>query len=269
MPQYRLILFKWILAVGGYFLLGQRFIGAMLGFFVGSFIDNVLTAQRNGQGQGQSQQNGRGFNTDDLFRYYQQRTSSNTDFATMLIALSASVMRADGKVLKAELEYVKAFFRQQFGPQFSTSHLQTLKQFLDADHIPLDQICQDIRMRTQEEVRIQLLHYLFGIARADGNVSETEMQLLNRIAGLMGIPAMDFESIKNMFYRDVNSDYKVLGVEASATDEEVKKAYRQMAVRYHPDKVAQMGEEYQKGAKEKFQKIQEAYENIRKARSIA
>jgi DnaJ like chaperone protein len=264
-------LFKWILAVGGYFLLGQRFLGAMLGFFAGSFIDNFLQVQKNGQGQtqGQGQQGGRGFSTDDLFRYYQQRTSSNTDFATMLIALSAAVMRADGKVLKAELEYVKNFFRQQFGPQFSASHLQTLKQFIDADHIPLDQICQDIRMRTQEEVRIQLLHYLFGIARADGSVSETEMQLLNRIAGLMGIPAMDFESVKNMFYRDVNSDYKVLGIEVSATDEEVKKAYRQMAVRYHPDKVAQMGEEYQKGAKEKFQKIQEAYENIRKTRSIA
>ena len=72
-----------------------------------------------------------------------------------------------------------------------------------------------------------------------------------------------------MFYRDVNSDYHILGIESTATEEEIKKAYRQMAIRYHPDKVAQMGEEYQKGAKEKFQMVQNAYEAIKKARGIA
>jgi DnaJ like chaperone protein len=123
-------------------------------------------------------------------------------------------------------------------------------------------------MRTQEEVRVQLLHYLFGIAKSDGHVQESEMMILKKIAQLMGIPNMDFESVKNMFYRDVNSDFKVLGLEATATVEEIKKAYRQMAIRYHPDKVAQMGEEYQKGAKEKFQKIQEAYDNIKKTRGL-
>ena len=123
-------------------------------------------------------------------------------------------------------------------------------------------------MRTQVEVRIQLLHYLFGIAKADGHVAEVEIQILNRIANLMGVPQADFESLKNMFYRDTNSDYKVLGIESTATEEEIKKAYRQMAIRYHPDKVAPMGEEYQKGAQEKFQKIQEAYENIKKQRGI-
>lgn len=84
----------------------------------------------------------------------------------------------------------------------------------------------------------------------------------------MEIPASDFESVKSMFYRDTNADYHVLGIEPTATEEEIKKAYRQMAVRYHPDKVAHMGEEYQKGAKEKFQKVQDAYENIKKERGI-
>ncbi len=118
-------------------------------------------------------------------------------------------------------------------------------------------------------MRIQLLHYLFGIAKADGNVAEAELQLLRRISGMLQIPATDFESIKSMFYRDAQADYHVLGVEPSATDEEIKKAYRQMAIRYHPDKVIHMGEEYQKGAREKFQKVQEAYENIKKQRGMS
>ena len=258
-------MFKLIGAFAGFILMGKSIFGAVIGFFIGGFIDNLVTVARvQPQGAGAS---GRGFSAEDLFSYYQQRTTG-TDFASMLIALSAAVMRADGKVLKVELEYVKAFFRQQFGPQFSAAHLQTLKKFLDSDDIPLEQICYDIRTRTQEEVRVQLLHYLFGIAKSDGHVAQSEILMLNRIAQLLGIPTMDFESVKNMFYRDVNSDYKVLGLEASATDEEIKKAYRQMVIRYHPDKVSQMGEEYQKGAKEKFQKIQEAYENIKKTRGL-
>jgi DnaJ like chaperone protein len=253
--------FKFIGAALGFFFLGKNFFGAMIGFFIGTLIDNYSVIKKQIKSNGGS--------TEDVFQYYQQRSSrSHGDFATMLIALSASVMRADGKVLKVELDYVKSFFAQQFGPQFSSAHLQTLKHFVNGGEIPLDQICSDIKMRTQVEVRIQLLHYLFGIAKADGHVADVEIQLLNRIAQLLDIPKVDSESVKNMFYRDVNSDYKVLGIESSATEEEIKKAYRQMAIRYHPDKVAQLGEEYQKGAKEKFQKIQEAYEGIKKQRGM-
>jgi DnaJ like chaperone protein len=257
-------LFKFILAVVGFFALGQRIGGAFLGFFVGSLIDNAQQNAKNGANSNYQRSNASG---DDMFRYYQQRTSHD-DFITMLIAMSAAVMKADGKVLKAELDYVKTFFNNQFGPRFNASHLQSLKRFLDSGNIPLEQICGDIRNRTQVEARIQLIHYLFGIAKADGNVAKSEIDVIQRISNLLGVSVSDFESLKNMFYRDVNSDYKVLGIEASASDDEIKKAYRQMAVRYHPDKVAQMGEEHQKGAKEKFQAVQEAYENIKKERGI-
>jgi DnaJ like chaperone protein len=184
------------------------------------------------------------------------------------MALSAAVMTADGKVLKAELDFVKSFFQQQFGARFDKAQLQSLKHFIDSGQIPLQQICGDIRSRMQPEVRVQLVHYLFGIAKSDGNVSGSELTIIQQISNMLGVPQVEFESVKNMFYRDVNSDYKVLGVESTATDDEVKKAYRQMAIKFHPDKVAQMGEEFQKGAKEKFQKIQDAYEAIKKNRGF-
>lgn len=262
-------MFKWILAVAGFFLFGRNFFGAILGFLIGSGIDNYQrfssASRQTGAG---GQRGGQGaYSADDLFRYYQQR-STQSDVPTMLMALSAAVMKADGKVIKAELDYVKTFFNNQFGPQFNRQHLQVLKKFLDSNDIPLDQICRDIQMRMQPAVRVQLLHYLFSIAKADGDVSPAEVNVIDRIAHLLHVSQADFISVKNMFYRDVDSDYKVLGVEQSATDEEVKKAYRKMAVKFHPDKVAQMGEEYQKGAKEKFQKIQEAYEAIKKRRGM-
>ncbi len=251
-------MFKFIGAAIGFFLLGRHIFGAFIGFAIGSVIDNMMSPARKGGA------------SDDVFEYYRQQAAApHADFATMLMALSAAVMKADGKPLRVELDYIKAFFARQFGEQFLNNNLQTLKRLLDSPHIPLDQICRDIRLRTTEEVRIQLLHYLFGIAKADGHVGQEEVQVLDHIARLLQIPPADFDSVKNMFYRDVNSDYHVVGIEPSATEEEIKRAYRQMAVRYHPDKVAQMGEEYQKGAKEKFQQLQQAYENIKKSRGIS
>lgn len=264
----KIILYKFILAGAGFFLFGRSIFGAIVGFLIGTGIDNYqrvmaqFRAQASGNGTG-----GRQFSAEDIFNYYQQRSTTN-DVPTMLMALSAAVMKADGKVLKSELNYVKTFFTQQFGPQFNAQHLQTLKQFLDSDSIPLNRICQDIQMRMQPAVRVQLLHYMFGIAKADNDVSIAEINVIQRISQLLGVSQADFESVKNMFYRNVDSDYKVLGIDANATDDEVKKAYRKMAIKFHPDKVSQMGEEYQKGAKEKFQKIQEAYEGIKKRRGM-
>jgi DnaJ like chaperone protein len=236
---------------------------AILGFAIGSLIDQYQQAAKTGQsGAG----TGAGYGQDP-FDFY-RRQSSMHDLPTMLMALSAAVMKADGKVLRTELDYVKNFFSAQFGKQFNATHLQTLKQFLDAPSIPLQDICNDIRNRMTQEVRVQLVHYLFGIAKADGDVGAAEINVISRIATMLGIPAVEFESLRNMFYRNVDSDYKILGIDEKATDDEVKKAYRKMAVAHHPDKVAHMGEEYLKGAKEKFQQIQDAYEAIKKRRGI-
>lgn len=253
-------MYKWILGIGALIL--TRKIGlAFLGFAIGSLIDQYHQGSRAAQGS-----NGAGKHQDP-FDFY-RRQSSVYDFPTMLMALSAAVMKADGKVLRIELDYVKNFFSAQFGKQFNATHLQTLKQFLDAPSIPLQEICHDIRNRLTQEVRVQLVHYLFGIAKSDGDVGTAELNVISRIATMLGIPAVEFESLRNMFYRNVDSDYKILGIDDKASDDEVKKAYRKMAAAHHPDKVAHMGEEYLKGAKEKFQQIQDAYEAIKKRRGM-
>jgi DnaJ like chaperone protein len=247
--------YKFIFGIAAFYLT-KRISFGILGFIVGGFIDRIQS-NKGGPDNGQS----------DPFRQFRGQ-SSRFDFQTMLMALSAAVMKADGKVLKAELDFVKAFFTNQFGNKFTPEHLQSLKSYIDSGQIPMQEICSEIRLKLPIEIRVQLLHYLFGIAKSDGNVSQSEMSVIERIASQLGVSAVEFDSVKNMFYRNVDSDYKILGIDANATDEEVKKAYRKMAVTYHPDKVAQMGEEYQKGAKEKFQKIQDAYEALKKRRGF-
>lgn len=253
-------MYKWVLGILALVLTRKIGLG-ILGFAIGSLIDQFQQTAKNG-----SAGSGQGFGQDP-FEFYRQQ-SSRYDLPTMLMALSAAVMKADGKVLRIELDFVKSFFAAQFGRQFNATHLQTLKQFLDAPNIPLQQICHDIRARMTPEVRVQLVHYLFGIAKADGDVGTAELNVISRIATMLGIPAVEFESLRNMFYRNVDSDYKILGLDQNATDDEVKKAYRKMAAAHHPDKVAHMGEEYLKGAKEKFQQIQDAYEAIKKRRGM-
>jgi DnaJ like chaperone protein len=117
--------------------------------------------------------------------------------------------------------------------------------------------------------RLQLFHYLTRIAIADGDFSKSEKSVLEAIASAIRINAADAASIIAMFYKDSDSAYAVLEISSSsATDDEVKNAYRRMAMKYHPDKVATLGPDVQKAAEEKFRKIQEAYETIKKQRGM-
>lgn len=237
---------KWI--GGG---LGWAFggpIGALIGVGIGSVIDKVVDVE------------------EDVPKRKAYRTTPN-DFGASLLVLVAAVMKADGKILKAELEYVKRFFYKQFGSERTKEHLLVLRELLKKD-IPIHDVCLQIKTYTLYPARLQLMHLLFGVAAVDGEVHSSELAIIQQIASYLGIKQADYESIKAMFFKDVNSDYKILEITKNATNEELKKAYRRMAVKYHPDKVAHLGDEFKISAKEKFQKVQEAYENIKKERGI-
>ena len=142
-----------------------------------------------------------------------------------------------------------------------------IKDLLNKD-IEVDQVCTQIRMNMNVYSRTQLLYFLFGLAKADGTVCKHEIFLLDKIADLLGLDSTTYQSIKAMYYDDLDSAYSILGITTSATDEEVKKAYRKMAIENHPDKVGYMGEDIRKAAEKKFMTINEAYEKIKKQRGI-
>jgi DnaJ like chaperone protein len=189
-------------------------------------------------------------------------------YVMSLLVLVAAVMKADGKVLKSELDYVKKFLVQNFGEASAVEAIKMLKDLLQQT-IPVDDVCNQIRQNMNYSARLQLVHFMFGIAQADGEVHITEQELIAHICLQMGISNSDFESIQAMFVTNTESDFKILEIERTATDTELKKAYRRMAMKYHPDKVSHLGEDFQNAAKEKFQKVNQAYENIKKERNIA
>ena len=257
--------FKWIGAGVGFYLSRYSLFGAFIGFLFGSFIDNFQRAAKYMNEKGANQG---GFSSAHNFYKHYQQQSTAYDFQTILIILSAAVMKADNKVLKSELNFVKKFLNQQFGQNFSQENLQELKAYINRDQLPLREVCTEIRLRAQTTMRIQIMHYLFGIAQADGSVSPQEMRVLRQLASLLDVPPVNFSNFENKYHRDTASDFQLLGLPKNASDQEIKKAYRKLALRYHPDKVAQLGKEEQEKAKEKFQQIQSAYEAIKKERGF-
>jgi DnaJ like chaperone protein len=243
---------KWI--GGG---LGWAFggpIGMVLGFAVGAMIDHIqepelLEEERMGQQPPPG-------------------ATTSGDLSMSLVVLTAAIMKADGRVTRSELDHVRRFFLQQFGTAQARYMLLLLRDVLKQD-IPVHQVAMQIRRHMPHAARLQLMHYLIGLAHADGRIPPPELQLLRRIAHDMGVSEKDLGSLSAMFRTtEPGAAYKILEIDPKVSDEEVKKAYRRMAMKYHPDKVAQLGEEVQKAAAEKFRKVQEAYEAIQKERGM-
>jgi DnaJ like chaperone protein len=197
-------------------------------------------------------------------------TEEKRDFNVTLLVLSAAVMKADGNVKKSELDYVKRFFLQNFGQERAENYIKMLREILDKEYNIFD-VSRQVGQYMDYSSRLQLLHYLFGIAAADDNVSSPEVNVIHTISMYMGVTESDYSSIKAMFVREINATdnaYKILGIDSSATNEEVKKAYREMAKKNHPDLVSNLGEDVRQAAEKKFQEINQAYETIKKQRGI-
>lgn len=233
--------FKWLGGILG-FTFGGGIFGGIIGYAIGSLLEKkVKTEYRGGEQQG--------------------------DFMMGLLILTAAVMKADGKVMKSELNFVKDFLAKNFGANNLQNRLDILRQLLDKN-IDVYQTCEKIRTTFPYATKLQLLHYLFGIAVADNDCTKAEKDLIERIANLIGLSQADYKSIEAMYFRVTDSAYVILQVERNATDEEIKRAYKRMCIKYHPDKVAHLGEEAQKAANEKFQEINNAYEQIKKERNL-
>lgn len=263
---------KWILGGLGWAMFGP--LGALLGYFVGSSFfgkDQNYSNEQVGGGH----------------RGPYQNTGGQADFNIALMVLIAAVMKADGNVSRSELNYVKAFLRQNYGEERGKEMLAALRDLVKRD-IDVSSICRQIKVNTDYTTRYHLLDFLFGLAGADGSFSNNEMQVLRSINYNLGINASDWMSIKarhqvgdpgrsyydysggaDSSYSQPKTDpYKVLGVDRSVSDDEVKKAYRRMAMKYHPDKVESLGEEVKRNSEAQFRQINEAYEQIKKMRNM-
>ena len=207
----------------------------------------------------------------DIPRSSRSRNARATqgDIRVSIIVLLACVIKADGRVLKSEIAFIKPFLVRNFGEEGAKQALQLLKQLLEQDINPA-QVAQQIRQHVNYSVRLELVHLLLEVAKADGDVVEAETNVIETIAIQMGISTADYESLLSLYrkHKDANWAYTALEIEPSASDDEVKKAYRRMAMKFHPDKVANAGEQIRQQATDKFRMINDAYEHIKTQRGM-
>ena len=167
------------------------------------------------------------------------------DFMVSMLVLLAAVMKADKQLLKSELDFVKQFLKNQFHTNDVHDFMVLFKDILNQEY-HLRDVCRQVQRSMDHPSRLELVHVLFGLSQADGYIHPDEIKIIHTIARYMNINENDFISIQAMFVRDSESDFKILEVSPDATDAEVKKAYRKMANKYHPDKVSHLGDEFQK-----------------------
>ena len=231
---------KWIWGGLGWALIGP--IGGILGFALGSL-------------------------SQDAQGHYAKTQTRGGDFLSAILVLFASVMKADGVQKKSELDYIKRFLVQQVGLSNTRQLLQIFKNILKQE-FSLEDVCQQIKTQMDKPSILQLIHILFGLSQSDGDVHVDEVKVIKEIAGLLGVSGIEYDSIQGMFKEDLESAYNVLGVSSDSPNQEIKKAYRKMANKYHPDKIAHLGDEFKDIAQEKFKSVSEAYQKIKKDRDI-
>jgi DnaJ like chaperone protein len=229
---------KWIGTGLGWALFGP--IGAIFGFAAGAIIDADD-------------------NNNDL-------STTRGDFIASLLVLIAAIMKADGTIKKVELNLVKDYLKEIIGYEESQQAVLLLRDILKKD-IPLYKVCNQINIHLDYSSKLQLMYLLIEIAKVDGVTTIEEKRVIYLIASYLHIPSNTFDSLLKS-PNSIEASYAILEITPEVSDEEVKKAYRRLATEHHPDKVSYLGEEIQRKAQEKFKKINEAYEIIKKHRNL-
>jgi len=229
-------MYKLLFALLGYTFF--RLPGALIGFFIGSFLSPKV------------------------------KKISSKDFEINLLALASLVIKADGKVTQNELDFVRRYFISAYGKNRANEVFKIFNQNVKNKGISVSKISRLFNLALNYESRLQVIHFLFGIAKADGNISELEIKKLLEFSNLFKLSYADFLSIKAMFVQESDNAYKILEADKTATNDEIKKSYRDLAKKHHPDKVQHLGDAYVKAAQDKFQQIQKAYQNIKNERGF-
>ncbi len=238
-------------AVGGYFY-GTTGLG--IGLLAGAVLDYVLNRPKNG---GQTLRSKAKISSRD----------ESKDFVASTILLAAAVVKSDGELSELEIGYLRRFLSDQFGEHHTTEYLALLRASL-ANEFDIAATCANIAASNSYETRLQLLYIIIGVANADFNLQQSEIDKIVQISNYLAIDKYDFQSILAMHKDELTAAYLILEIRPSASDKEVRKNYEYMAVKYHPDKLAHLGALAVNTAQLKYDKVLQAYESIRKERGF-
>lgn len=263
---------KWIGAFLG--VLNGGVLGGIAGYAIGAFLESIFNS-----GDSQQANDNTSYNSTEAYddqQYYDTDNGERNGFLFSMMVLAAHIIQADGKIMHSEMEMARQFLRTNFGEgavQQGNDILLRMfdyrKQHGDQEwHNEIENACIDMRRLMPEEHRLQLVAFLAEIAKADGKIVADEVKELKWIAARLGLNTGVVEQMLAMGGDTLEDAYQVLGISPNATDDEVRRAYRKMALQYHPDRVATLGDDVKEAAQKKFQELNNAKERIFKSRNM-
>lgn len=269
---------KWIGGFLGWITAGP--LGALAGIAIGAMfdygLDSVNSSSNSGTFTSGGSRNDGAFTYDDDNERQRSYEGQRNGFLFSFLVLAAYIIKADGKIMHSEMEMVRQFLRRNFGEMAVGQGEDILRRLFDEQkrqgstvyRNTVADCCGQMASNMNYSERLQLLNFLAIIAKADGRVAQEEVDALKDCARWMGMADADVDSMLGLQGDSLDDAYKVLGIPSSATDDEVRRAYRKLALQHHPDRVAALGEDIRRAAEKKFQEINEAKERVYKARGM-
>lgn len=252
---------RWIGATWG--ILSGGILGALAGYCFGGLLDMFFLATKN---------------VETNNRYTDARGNggdvSRDEFWFSFLVLSAYVIAADGKVMHSEMKKVRQFLRKNGGEVAVAQGEEILKklfeykkkQSVEEWESQMDKACAEIGASMNSNYLLQIMSFLAEVVKADNRIEVSEVEALKHIARAFYLDESIVDQLLHLGNDSLEDAYNLLGIKPDASDEEVRRAYRKMALQFHPDKVATLGDDVKEAAKIKFQQINAAKELIDKSR---
>lgn len=206
-------------------------------------------------------------------KYEQSQTESHNRFVLLLVNILVKIAQIDGTVTKEEVATIVAFFRDNLRYQQSQIYWvkDLVKDALESTE-SLDGLLADFKANFAYEPRLILLELIYRVLYSNAVVTPQELDLVTKIADFLNISPYDHLSIKSKYVAgytqarpaDDRRYYEVLGLEPGVDFDAIRSAYRKLSMKYHPDKVGHLGEEFRNVAEEKMKELNEAYQYLKK-----
>jgi DnaJ like chaperone protein len=189
--------------------------------------------------------------------------------AAALTPLFIEVARADGDVVSDEVKVVREFFQRQGFDEAGLEAVRVgLKAAIATPSQDVEALVKANRGAVKPSLRVEVLRAMYELVLADGPMGRAEQDTLKRVVQHFNLSDEQLKAVTRDFFGTGREHYEALGLAESATDDEIRSAFRRLAAENHPDRVASLGPKEAEAAAARFRAVKDAWDALRQLRGL-